>query len=162
MPCTFDHGEFHVEVSAGYPPPCQYERERDSRFDETLTNIRRLPRGLKRWELKSWILARLAFLTCGAISFEDDGRFANDGGEFAYRFRIVTRSGQLVGKCGIIFFADRLEFAGFSKTNDDIEKLFIEMLVAEPDRLEKCEIETYDPETHQRNRLGWDGSMYLS
>jgi hypothetical protein len=161
MTCRFTYDELTIELSAGYPPPCKPE-EKDVSFHESLVGSGKTPRNLRPRDLNSWVVARLAALTFGGIQMEEDGSFANDGGEFAYRFKVTRRNGALVGKCGIILYPDKIEFAGFATGDENIRELFLSMLTAAPNEIDKCEIRVFDPDSGARRIYGWNGHAFLA
>lgn len=160
MAYRFPYGEFSIELSAGYPPVCG-EEEKDPCFQDMLFSTGKLPSKLRPKDLRSWIVARLAALTDGAIQREEGGCFSNDGGDFAYRFKVTRGDGALVGKFGIILYPKRIEFAGFSTCDENMRDLFLGMLTAAPNQLEKCEIHVFDPDARVRSIFGWNGYGFL-
>lgn len=161
MACRFTYNEFNVEMSAGYPPPCKPD-EKDLAFHDCLLGTGKLPSDIRPKDLNSWVVARLAALTFGGIQMEDDGSFANDGGQFGYRFKVSRRDGALMGKCGIILYPDKIVFAGFATGDADIKELFLSILTAAPIDIEKCEIHVFDPDSAARRVYGWNGYDFLA
>lgn len=156
MRLRFTNTPFNFEMSVGYPPPCR-DDERDEQFHETVAVWDGFPPQPTVHHVTSWIIARLSAYTNGEIQSLDDGRFCSDGGEFAYRFTVTDAHRQLVGRCGLIFYRDFIQFAGFSKAPYDIKTLFLEMLLAAPSDLRECLIQSQCAETHDSEYFGYDG-----
>lgn len=160
MRLRFKSGTFVFEVSAGYPPPCS-DDERDVHFHRTLSHCDRFPCQPSVRHIASWIIARLAACTDGDIESLNEGMFHNDGGEFAYRFKVADGNGQLVGRCGVIFYHESIEFAGFSKTPYEIKAVFMNMLLSAPLELRACKIHSRCAETNSSVCFGYDGRNLL-
>ncbi|MHC4405619.1 MAG: hypothetical protein ACYTG0_38730 [Planctomycetota bacterium] len=156
MRIRFKHNDYEFEVSAGDPPPCS-DDERDRNYEVTLASDDRFPKQPTVHHTTSWIISRLAALTYGDIQALHDGEFHNDGGEFSYRFKVTAAGGELAGKCGVVFFRHRIQFAGFSKAPYDIKNVFTQMLLADPNDLAQCEIHSQDAETNDSMYFGFDG-----
>lgn len=155
MRLHFTHNDYHFELSAGDPPPCS-EEERDRNFEKTLACCDGFPEQPSVHHTTSWIVARLAALT-GDIEALNDGYFANDGGEFGYRLKVSDKNGNLVGRCGVLFYRERIHFAGFGKDQADIRGIFVDALLADPTDFGRCEIHSQCGETHVSEYFGFDG-----
>jgi hypothetical protein len=57
-------------------------------FAERLKASKRLPRTLGSAPISSWLLARLAYLTCGQAASEEGDVSRNDGGFYEIRFAV--------------------------------------------------------------------------
>ena len=160
MPVRFAHDSSEVELRAGYPPPCS-DDERVSNYEATFAAQGVISGPASVHNVTSWILARLAALTHGDIQDEHGAQFCNDGGEFGYRFTFTGNNGELIGKCGVVFYRNRIEFAGFSKAGHDIRLCFTKMLTDSPNDLGRCSIESVDAETGEVIHFGYDGGVLL-
>lgn len=108
----------------------------------------------------SWILARLAHLTYGGLQFEGNS-FISDGGDFSYQIKVSDAAGTLMGRWAVVFWANRIQFSGFGTGNFNGQSLFVKMLVDEPDKFEKCEIEIRNPDAKTKESFGWNGYQFL-
>ena len=156
MRIKFRHQDYEFEVSAGDPPPCN-EEEQDRNFEQTLSMLDRFPTQPTVHHTTSWIVARLAALTYGDIQQINDGYFHNDGGSFGYRMKVSDKDKRLVGRFGMVFYYDRIHFAGFRIGDTDIRKVLLDLLVSNPDDLSKCEIHSQCGETKGSEYFGFDG-----
>ena len=156
MRLRFTSTVFNFQMSVGYPPPCQ-EDERDNQWHKSPRILDCFPSQPTVHHITSWIIARLSAYTHGEIQSLNNGRFCNAGGEFAYRFVVTDLHNELIGRCGLIFCREFIEFAGFSKSPYDIKSIFLDLLLSSPSDLRTCLIHSQCAETYNSEYFGYDG-----
>jgi hypothetical protein len=155
----FQHGGYRWAIRAGFPPAGS--REKDLLFSEALRDAHPPLKDLTQHELASWIVARLNFLTSGALSLEGK-EFADDTNEFGYKIRLANRADSTVAHGAVVFGASRTYFASVDLGVDDFQSVLIGLLVDAPDDLAICEITVREPETSRRRAYGWNGHSLLN
>ena len=105
-------------------------------------------------EIASWIVARLNYLTSGAI---DGDSFAHDTNDFGYKIKITDAAKKNVAHGAVVIHKDRICFASVNVSIDDFQVVFVELLTEYPEDLAKCEIRVQYPESKRYRVYGWDG-----
>lgn len=112
-------------------------------------------------EIASWIVARLNFITGGAIELEGK-TFSNDTNEFGYKLRISDEAKTKLAHGAVMFHANRTYFESLDIKTRDFQAMFIELLADSPSDLAKCEIIVCEPESKRQRAYGWNGYSILN
>ncbi len=107
-------------------------------------------------EVASWIVARLNYLTSGALCITE-ATYAHDTNEFGYKLKITDGNKKTVAHGAVVMHADRTYFACVQFGDIDFPATVVELLTEYPDDLMACSIRVQDPETRKSRRYGWDG-----
>lgn len=157
MSLQFDYRDYSIELSCKEPPVCA-DHEKTKHFEQVLRSRSELPKLISFHQLVSWILGRLSYFSLAQLDRERS-TFTNDGGFFSYHFK-VTKKGKLAGKFGITVYQDRIAFSGFG-VEEDVQQLFLNMLLSEPKELDTCKIIARDPDSGTLKTFGWDGHSFI-
>ena len=107
-------------------------------------------------ELASWIVARLNYLTSGALCVEEE-TCSHDTNEFGYKLKISDHSKKSMAHGAVVIHADRTYFASVNVAVDNFQAVVVELLSESPDDLTACSVRVQEPETRTFRRYGWDG-----
>lgn len=144
-------------IREGFPPMGSTEVAEP----QFMAAIRNAGSKIKRYtdrEIASWIVARLNYLTSGAL---DGGSFAHDTNEIGYKVKITDSDKNNVAHGAVVIQEDRTYFASVNVTVDDFQSIFVELLIQFPSDLAKCEIRAQYPESKKYRLYGWDGYSLL-
>lgn len=89
MTLRFQYFAFDWTIREGGPPMGSHERSSPLFVDALKTAHRPLSK-LTDHELASWVVARLSYLTSGALPLEGD-EFSHDTNEFGYKLKITDQ-----------------------------------------------------------------------
>jgi hypothetical protein len=151
---------YNWSIRAGFPPMGSQERT-DPVFVDALKAAHPPLGELTDHELASWIVARLCYLTSGALTVEGDS-FAHDTDEFGYKMKITDEAKVSVAHGAVIFHAARTSFASVDMEIDDFQSVVVDLLTDSPGDLAACEIRVREPETRNDRTYGWNGYALLS
>lgn len=112
-------------------------------------------------ELGSWIVARLNYLTCGALPQEGDC-FEHDTDEFGYKVRLENSQNERQASGAIVIHRTRIYFAHVDPVVENFQGLFVSLLADSPSDLEQCSIRVKHPESKKSRNYGWDGYSLLT
>ena len=112
-------------------------------------------------ELASWIVARLNYLTAGALHVEGT-EFAHDTNEFGYKIRITDSDDKSIAHGAIVMHESRTYFASVNVAIADFQAVFVELLTQYPDDLARIKIRVQYPESERYRLYGWDGYSLLT
>ena len=160
MALKFKFNDFQWAVREGAPPIVSHEKTAPT-FLEAL-KVAHLPLAkLPVHEIGSWIVARLNYLTAGALEVEGND-FGNDTNEFGYIIKLSDDAGTTLAHGAVMIHADRVYFAANDIKIPDFQSIFVSLLTESPRDLAKCEIVVRTPESKKKRRYGWDGYSLLN
>jgi len=107
-------------------------------------------------ELASWIVARLNYLTSGALCVSEQ-TYSHDTNEFGYKIKLTDHNKKTMAHGAVVIHADRTYFASLNLAVDDFQAIVVELLSENPDDLTACSVRVQDPETRKSRQYGWDG-----
>jgi hypothetical protein len=154
MALSFEAGGYQWKLREGLPPIGS--REQNPTVVEALKTAHRPLAKLTLHEIASWIVARLNYLTAGALELEGNS-FQNDTNEFGYFISLSDNAGATLANGAIMIHADRVYFAANDIEVPDFQSIFVGLLAEDPRDLAKCEIVVRLPESKKKRTYGWDG-----
>jgi hypothetical protein len=160
MSLKFQHGGYRWTLREGFPPAGSRERQ-EPLFSEALQRAYPPLAKLTQHELASWIVARLDFITAGALTLEGE-EFAHDTNEFGFKIRLANQENLTLAHGAIVITTSRTYLAFVSSRIDDFQSVIIDLLIDAPDDLAKCEIIVLEPESRKRRCYGWNGHALLN
>lgn len=107
-------------------------------------------------EIASWVIARLAYFTSGALELEGID-FAHDTNEIGYKVKATRTTDGALAHGAIVITQDRTYFAYVDAGLGDLQSLLVELLSLSPRDYAKCVIRVREPESKRSRRYGWDG-----
>ncbi len=111
-------------------------------------------------EIASWVVARLAYLTSGALDLEGND-FSHDTNEFGYKLKAQRVADGASAHGAIVMTSSRTYFAFRQDGLADFQAIVVEMLAQWPREYAKCVIRVQEPESKRSRLYGWDGySLY--
>jgi hypothetical protein len=160
MTLKFEHRDYLWTIRSGFPPMGSTEVQEPTFTEALRTGVPSLQRSSGH-ELASWVVARLNYITAGALPIEGEV-FAHDTNEFGYKIKLVDAQKSTVAHGAVVFHADMTYFASVKLGIGDFQAVFIDLLTESPDAMEACEIRVQVPETRTYRIYGWDGYSLLS
>lgn len=155
MAIKFNALGYQWSIRSGLPPAGGIENENTSLVVALRAKCPELETRTEH-EIASWIVARLSYITAGALEIEGD-TFENDSNDFGYMISVTDSSGKNVALGGVMMHEKRTYFASVKIEIDDFQRLFVELLAENPNDLDKCDIRVRYPETKRFRHYGWDG-----
>jgi len=107
-------------------------------------------------QVASWIVARLNYLTSGALSLEGE-HFAHDTNEFGYKLKITDNNNHTIASGAVVIHENRTYFKSVNVQIDDFQTLFVKLLTEYPEDLAIFRIRVRDPESKRIRVYEWDG-----
>lgn len=107
-------------------------------------------------EIASWVVARLAYLTSGALDLEGDD-FSHDTNEIGYKTKAKRVADGASASGAIVITSSRTYFAFRHDGLRDFQAIFVAMLSQWPNEYAKCVIRVREPESNRSRLYGWDG-----
>jgi hypothetical protein len=160
MALKFKFDDYQCSLREGSPPIASHERT-DPTFLESLKVAHPPLAKLPVHEIASWIIARLNYLTAGALEVEGND-FGHDTNEFGYIIKLSDDADTTLVHGAVMIHADRVYFAANDIKIPDFQSIFVSLLAESPRDLAKCEIVVRVPESKKKRRYGWDGYSLLN
>jgi len=159
MAISFDQLGYRWTVRDGFPPMGSTEASDPDFVSAIRGSHPRLAR-LTDHELASWIVARLNYLTSGALCVSEE-TYSHDTNEFGYKLKITDHNKKSLAHGAVVIHAERTYFASVNVAVDDFLAIVVELLTEYPDDLNACSVRVQEPETRKYRQYGWDGySLY--
>ncbi len=130
MPLKFKFSGYQWSLREGFPPMGSRERK-DPKFVEALKVAHPALTKLTLHEIASWIVARLNYITAGAL--ESEGNFfAHDTNEFGYKIKLSDNADTTLAHGAVVIHADRVYFAALDIKIQDFQSVFVSLLAEFP------------------------------
>lgn len=166
-----EHYQFGFDPEVGLRDfPCDVEHY----LDEDLSSSPELPSEIGNAPIASWVLARLRKIA--PFEIPEEYEEGVDGGGYVFDY-VVFQKESPVSCIQLQGDMEGVALLGTAKNEDlaqAVARDLIQLLLAEPNGIEKCCFEIYDPEwqydpswfiptpsEESRNEYGWDGVTYL-
>lgn len=155
MPLQFSEKGHDWQLREGFPPAGSSESPIAS-FEQAIRDTVPFLAKSPSHEIASWVVARLAYLTSGAIELEGND-FSHDTNEIGYQLKAtrITDGASAIG--AIVIASSRTYFAFVDAGVGDFQAILVDMLAQSPREYAKCAIRVREPESRRSRRYGWDG-----
>lgn len=155
MSLTFSELGYDRRLREGFLPMGSTERTA-LRFEDAIRSAVASLANAQTHEIASWIVARLAYLTAGALEIEGS-EFSYDTNEIGYKLRATNPQTKNSAHGAIVIADDRIYFSYVDVGIGDFQSVVVEMLSRYPDDLTECSIRVCVPESKRSRLYGWDG-----
>ena len=155
MPLKFRELDYDWRLREGFPPMGSVEVDSPRFVDAIRTTVPSLATASTQ-ELTSWIIARLSFLTAGALELEGK-EFSHDTNEIGYKLKATHSVPRASAHGAIVLNPERVYFAFVDGGIGDYQSLVVDLFCRYPEDLAECAIRVFEPESKRSRVYGWDG-----
>ncbi len=155
MPLSFSEMGYEWQLREGFPPMGSTESA-SKPFEQAVRDAVPFLAKAPTCEISSWVIARLSYLTCGALELEGND-FSHDTNEIGYKLKATRAIDGASAYGAIVITSDRTYFAFVDNGLGDYQVVLVEMLAQSPRDYAKCVIRVREPESKRSRLYGWDG-----